>query len=304
MGIRGVIPIFKGAEAIMQLEVGVGLVGNKTTIKFSGDPGGATGEIDNVFTSRLGYVGVKTKYGQITWGKQWSVYSDIGGWTDNYNAFGGEASGTYSARTDGATSGTGRASNCLQYRLNLSFLEIGIQSQDRNISDSNKAFADTYGASLVFKTRFGLKFGAAFDKVRDGIMNPATGKPKYGDEAMIAGVYYNSGHFTGTFTASSFKNHEIDDLGYYFSGLGFELYSEYRFLEKWNIYGGFNYLDPEADGPSGNYRISYADIGSSYRFGKSSKVFIELRLDSSRNHDGSNPDLSTVGFGMFFDFGY
>ncbi len=53
MGIRGAIPVTRGIEAIMQLEVGVGLVGNKTTIQFHRDPGGAVGEVDNVFTSRL-----------------------------------------------------------------------------------------------------------------------------------------------------------------------------------------------------------------------------------------------------------
>ena len=61
MGIQGAIPIIEGLDAIMQLEVGIGLVGNKTTIKFSGDPGRAYGEIDNVFTSRLGYVGIRSK---------------------------------------------------------------------------------------------------------------------------------------------------------------------------------------------------------------------------------------------------
>lgn len=304
MGIKGALPISPGIDAIMHLEVGVGLVGNKTTIRFSGDPGGATGEVDNIFTSRLGYAGIKTKFGQFTWGKQWSVYSDIGGWTDNFNAFGADASGTYSARTDGSASGSGRPSNCFQYRLYLDFMEVGIQAQNRNLTDSNQAFADTYGASLVLKTNFGLKFGAAYDKVRDGISNPDAGKPKFGDEAWVAGAFYYSARITATFTGCRFMNHEIDDLRNYFSGYGLELYSEFRFPKKWSVYGGFNYLQPEDGSPAGEFRIQYLDIGSAYRFGRTSKVFIEIRLDDSRNHDGSIPDLSTVGFGMFYEFSY
>lgn len=304
MGVKGVVPVTKGIDAIMQFEVGVSLVGNKTKIRFGGDPGGAVGEVDNVFTSRLGYAGIKTRYGQFTWGKQWSVYSDVGGWTDSYNGFGAEASGTYSARTDGSISGSGRASNCFQYRLNLKFLEVGLQAQNRSISDSNKTFSDTYGASLIIKPIAGLKIGAAYNKVRDGVPDPEAGKPKIGDEAFVAGFYYYLENFTATFTAAKFKNHEIDDLGNYFSGYGLELYTEYRFKKRWNVYGGFNYLKPEPDGPAGLYRISYIDLGSAYKFGRSSRVFLEIRLDNGKNHDGTLADTGAIGFGMFYEFGY
>lgn len=306
MGIRGRIPIIKGIDALMQLEIGVGLVGNKTTIKFSGDPGGAYGEIDNVFTSRLGYAGIRTEYGQFTWGKQWSVYSDIGGWTDNYNAFGGEASGTYSASTDGAISGSGRASNCFQYRLPSKFFELGAQVQNRNITDSSTAWADTYSFSLVLKPVPGLKFGAAYDKVRDGVQypDPDLNKPKYGDQSWVSGLNYNSKRFTVLFTSCIFKNHEKDNLGNYFSGYGLEMYLEYRYRENWRFYGGFNDLQPTGNGIAGKYDIQYLDFGSAYCFGRSSKVFIETRLDDSKNHDGSRARIGAVAFGMFFEFGY
>jgi predicted porin len=304
MGIKGAVPVIKGVDAIMQLEVGVNLVGTKTTIKFNGDPGGATGEVDNVFKSRLGYVGFRTKYGQFTWGKQWSVYSDIGGLTDCYSAFGGEASGTYSAGTDGAVSGSGRASNCYQYRLSLKYIDAGVQVQNRNITDSAKAWADTYGASLMFKTPFGLKFGAAYDKVRDGIQNPDLNQPKYGDDAWAAGFIYDSKQLFITFASSIFNNHEKDNLGNYFSGYGLELYTEYRFRGKWKFYGGFNYLQPTGDDIAGKYRIKYLDLGSAYCFGRTSKVFIETRLDNSMDHDGTRSRISVIAFGLFYEFGY
>jgi predicted porin len=304
MGIRGAIPVTRGIEAIMQLEVGVGLVGNKTTIQFHGDPGGAVGEVDNVFTSRLGYAGIRTKYGQFTWGKQWSVYSDIGGWTDNFCAFGGEASGMYAAGTDGSMSGTGRASNAFQYRLSLDFMDVGIQTQNRQMTDSNATFADTYGASLIFKTGFGLKIGAAYNKVQDGIMNPEAGDPKYDDEAMIAGLSYDRGQVVANFTASKFHNHEKDDLGNFFSGYGLELFCKYSFLERWNVYGGFNYLQPDDKTEAGDYRIANVLIGAYYRYGKTGKLFVETRLDDRTRHDGSRAHYSGVAFGLFFEFGY
>ena len=304
MGIRGAIPVTRGIEAIMQLEVGVGLVGNKTTIQFHRDPGGAVGEVDNVFTSRLGYAGIRTKYGQFTWGKQWSVYSDIGGWTDNFCAFGGEASGMYAAGTDGSMSGTGRASNAFQYRLSLDFMDVGIQTQNRQMTDSNATFADTYGASLIFKTGFGLKIGATYNKVQDGIMNPEAGDPKYGDEAMIAGLSYDRGQVVANFTASKFHNHEKDDLGNFFSGYGLELFCKYSFLERWNVYGGFNYLQPDDKTEAGDYRIANVLIGAYYRYGKTGRLFVETRLDDRTRHDGSRAHYSGVAFGLFFEFGY
>lgn len=304
MGIKGKIPIINGIDAIMQLEVGVGLVGNKTKIKFNGDPGGATGEVDNVFTSRLGYIGISTNYGQFTWGKQWSAYSDIGGQTDMFNAFGAEASGTYSANSDGAISGSGRASNCFQYRLMKKYIEFCAQVQNRNITDSSTAWADTYAFSLILKPIKGLKFGAAYDKVRDGIQNPDLTQPKYGDQAWSAMIFYDSKPFNAIFTSSIFDNHEKDNLGNYFSGYGLEMYLEYRLRDHWRFYGGFNYLQPTGNGIAGDYCIQYIDFGSYYRFGKLSKAFIETRLDDSRNHDGSHSRLSAVAVGIFFDFSY
>jgi predicted porin len=304
MGIKGVIPVINGIDAILQLEVGVGMVGNKTQIKFNGDPGGAVGEVDNVFSSRLGYVGIKTKFGQLTWGKQWSAYSDIGGQTDMYNAFGAEASGTYSAGTDGAISGSGRASNCFQYRLYSKYLETTLQVQNRNITDSTTFWADTYGISLILKPLSVLKFGAAYNKVRDGIQNPSVYKPKYGDDAWSTMIFYNSKPFNAIFTASIFNNHEKDNLGNYFSGYGLELYCEYRFNDHWRFYGGFNNLQAQNNSIAAEYCIQYIDIGSFYAFGRSSKLFLEARLDDSRNNDGSHSRLSAIAFGMFFDFYY
>jgi hypothetical protein len=221
-----------------------------------------------------------------------------------YNAFGAEASGTYAAGTDGAISGTGRASNCFQYRLFRKYIEATAQVQNRNITDSSTYWADTYGISLTIKPLSQLKFGAAYNEVRDGIQNPDLYESKYGDKAWSTMIYYNTKVFNAILTGSFFKNHEKDNLGNYFSGRGLELYCEYRFRNHWLFYGGFNDLQPEENSIAGDYCIKYIDLGTAYVFGRSSKIFIETRIDDSRNNDNSHSRLSAIAFGMFFDFKY
>ena len=304
LGIKGRIPIVKGIDAIAQLEVGVNIVGNMTKIPFSGDPGGAVGEINNAFTSRLGWAGIDTKYGSFTWGKQWSPYYDIGIWTDMFYAFGGNASGTYAAGTDGAVPGTGRSSNAFQYRLKTTYVNIGLQVQNRNLTDSSGGYADTYGGSVIFKSSIGLKAGVSYIKVRDGITNPSIYEPKVGDESFIAGIMYDDGRFYIAADYCNFTNHEIDDLRNYYSGFGIEFFTQYKFHEHWAVYGGFNYMHPKDESVAGEYKLSYLDIGSNYSFGKSSCVFMELVLSDSRLHDGTPYRRSGIAIGMYFNFGY
>lgn len=69
-----------------------------------------------VFGNRLGYLGIDlSKYGKITFGKQWSVYRDVTAYTDRFNVFGGRASATFTGGTDGfVRNRTSRSINNLQ----------------------------------------------------------------------------------------------------------------------------------------------------------------------------------------------
>jgi len=302
IGFKGRIPITAGIDAIARLEVGVGLIGNKTKIRFNGDPGGTVGEIDNVFTSRLGFVGIETKYGSFCFGKQWSVYYDVASFTDMFYAFGADASGIFAAGTDGSISGTGRAANAFQYKVSNKTIAFGMQFQNRNISPASQLYLDTYAASLIVTTGFGLKAGIAYNKVRDGIDTALSNQPKAGDEALIAGLKYSNDRIYLAADVCSFTNHEKDDLGNYFSGMGLEVFGQYRILVKYAVYGGCNFLMPESAELTDKYRLSYVDAGVSYDFGKASKIFAELKLEDSKNHDGSDRQSSVVGFGMYFNF--
>ncbi len=304
LGINLRTNITPGIDAIGQLEVGVNMVGTKTKIEFNADPGGAVGEIDNIFTSRIGWVGIKTQFGQLTWGKQWSVYYDIGQFTDAFNGFGGDASGTYAAGTDGSISGTGRPANSFQYRFLHNYFALGLQVQNRSISPNSKNYADTYALSLLIKPVKNLQFGGAYNQVRDGVAKPDKTEPRLGDESMIAGIQYDNQRFKVSFTATSFTNHEIDERRVYFSGYGYEFHSQYHFLKKWSVYTGFNYLLPKSGEPVGDYCLRYLDLGASYSFSKSNLVFIEIKLDDSNDSTGTAINESIAAFGLFLNFGH
>lgn len=296
--------ITKGIDAIGQLEVGVNLVDTQTKIVFNADPGGAVGEVDNIFTSRIGWVGIDTKFGQLTWGKQWSVYYDIAQFADAFYAFGGDASGAFAAGTDGSISGTGRPANAIQYRFIHDYFGIGLQVQNRFISPNYKKYADVYAVSLVIKPLENFQLGGAYSKVRDGIFDPDTTEPRLGDEAMIAGVQYDNRRLNVSVTASSFTNHEIDENRNYFSGYGVEFFTQYRFLEKWSVYSGLNFLQPKSDQPVGDYTVRYVDAGASYSFSKNSLAFVEIKLDDSKNSDGTAGKNSIFSFGLYLGFEY
>ncbi|MDY0138047.1 MAG: porin [Thiomicrospira sp.] len=296
--------ITKGIDAIGQLEVGVNIVGTQTKIVFSADPGGAVGELDNIFTSRIGWVGIDTKFGQLTWGKQWSVYYDIAQFTDAFYAFGGDATGAFAAGTDGSISGTGRPANAFQYRFLHDYFGVGFQVQNRFISPNYKNYADVYAVSLIIKPVENLRFGGAYSKVRDGIADPDITQPHLGDEAMIAGVQYDNRRVNVSVTASSFTNHEIDENRTYFNGYGVEFYTQYRFLEKWSVYSGLNFLQPKSDQLVGDYTVRYVDVGGSYSFAKNSLAFIEIKFDDSKNSDGTAGRSSIFSFGLYLGFEY
>lgn len=304
LGIKLRTNITSGIDAIGQLEVGVNMVGTKTKIQFNADPGGAVGEIDNIFTSRIGWVGISTRFGQLTWGKQWSVYYDIAQFTDAFYGFGGDASGTYAAGTDGSISGTGRPANSFQYRFAHDYFALGLQVQNRSISPNSKNYADTYAMSVLIKPARNLQFGAAYNQVRDGVAEPDKTEPRLGDEAMVGGIQYDNQRLKVSFTATSFTNHEIDEQRRYFSGYGYEFYTQYRFLQKWSVYTGFNYLQAKKGQPVGDYCLSYLDVGASYSFSESSLVFVEIKFDDSQDSTGTPINESIVAFGLFLNFGY
>ncbi len=300
IGINGKTNVTKKINAFALLELGVNGIDNNLDLVFQADPGGSVGELNNTVTSRLGAIGFETPAGSISLGKQWSPYYDVGGFSDLSMAFGGEAQGTYACGTDGGIAGTGRAANSLQFRTKYKFFKIGLQAQFRDVSKRDVKFADTYAASLIYANPVGISLGVAYNKVLDGADDPDINQVKKGDEAAIAGLFFQKKSFTVGGTFSVQKNHERDDEGCYFDGNGCELFLIYEFLRHWSALTGMNYLKPYGNA-HGEYQIKYAMFGLSYYFTKTSLVFLETKIEDSRYVNGARRK-SILGFGIHYDF--
>lgn len=300
IGIKGKTNVIKNINAFILLELGVNGVDNNPELVFHGDPGRSVYELNNTITSRLYSIGFETPLGNISWGKQWSPYYDVGGFTDLSLAFGAEAQGSFPCNSDGGLAGTGRAANSLQIRTNFNDIKIGLQAQFRDLNQSDVKFADTYAASLIYANSNGISLGIAYNKVLDGGDDTIQNLPPKGDEAAIAGLYLQKKGVTIGATFSVLKNHESDDKNNYFDGNGYELFILYEFHKKWSALSGMNYLKPYGNA-HGDYQIKYFMIGLSYYFTKTSLVFLETKIEDSKNVDGSRRK-SILGFGIHYDF--
>ena len=106
-------------QALAKLEWGVQLSNTDNQIFVNHNGLTSTGPADEAIWLRQGFVGFEhDDYGRFTLGKQWGVSYDIGGVTDWFEIFGASAQGTYNFGTDGGFSGTGRAEQAFQYRVN------------------------------------------------------------------------------------------------------------------------------------------------------------------------------------------
>lgn len=307
IGINGDLPFAdERYGAFATVEFGISMVSSPNQLQFNADPGGGVGQDGDTISSRLGLAGIRTPIGSFIWGKQYSTYYDVGGWTtDQSFVFGGEASGVYNNGTDGGPSGTGRSDKAAQYRVGFGPIRLGLQAQNRNTPDNPNShdFGDTVGGSLVYQGKSGLSAGIAYQEVRDGVEDPEDGFPTVGDKATIFGLRYQTEklYLGGLYSVTD--QHETDDLGNFFDGKGVEFYGRYLVRESIKIEGGWVYLNPDS-GQAGDYQLNYGYAGVGYLFGQRRKgaVWLEYRLDDSKNNDGSDLRNNLFSGGVTFDF--
>lgn len=302
IGFKGTIPLGdSGASVFARAEVGMRLVKSDSRVIFGGDPGHPEGQANGVFSARLGILGVESRLGTFTWGKQYSTYYDIGSWTDQCYAWGGEAQSSFPGGTDGGVSGTGRADQCFRYQSPKRPFTVAVQVQNRNLTGGNVKFADTFGASLAWDVTANFSVGAAYNQVRDGVAAPDSGEPREGDRATIGGVKFSRDGWYAAATYARFFDHDQDDAGTWFSGHGVEFILSRQLKERWQVYGGFNVKEPDGS-YAGLYRMRYLDLGVSYSFYRNSYFFLELKPEHSRNADGSDGRRTCLGGGIYFSF--
>jgi len=293
------------------VEFGTNLVDKDEIIVFRSDPGAEYTEEGNAIFSRLGYMGVSTKYFSFSVGKQWSVYYDVSSFTDQFYAFGAEGSATFNLNSDGGISGTGRANRVFILRSKLKGpFKIALQAQNRDISDNHRTFADTYGASIRYEPQMGLLLGFSLNIVRDGVENPAFNQPKIDDRAFIGAIGFIRNNFHVAYSFSKFHNHEKlninDTVSLFFSGYGMEFFVGYNFTKsrRWRAATGLNLLQPEKNSQAGLLRRLYYICEVSYNFSKSSYIFTTAKINNSSDINGLVDTVSIFAMGLRFSFGY
>jgi len=264
---------------------------------------------ESVFT-RLAYVGLQTKQLTLAYGKNWSTYYQVASFTDRFDSLGGEAHGVYNAGTDGGLSGTGRANNVLQSRLNLD-----ISSADKIVKKINLNFqlqngeaipnlvyakyGTAYGVSTIIETVNNLSLGLAYSRAKVDLncnqQQSCMGLSGDMRAFLIGTQWYNNDWFIGLSYSNADNLHATDD-NYYFSGQGSELYVQYQFTHNFWLLAGLNKLKPDKhQAQAENYQLDYTVFGLRYSFdGFARMLYIESRLDNGSNANGDDQNNQII----------
>jgi predicted porin len=256
-----------------------------------------------VFNSRLAYFGIANeKLGSLTFGKQWGVYYDLAGYTDNFSLFGGSANGVWTGGTDGGWKGTGRADNSVQYRNTIGPVEIAAQTQLFKNTES-------YGLSLQYHIPMGLTIGAAYNDA--GIAAPIQEIVQdIGNRTsnFIAGVNYTKGKYYGAFTFSvNDDNIIIVDTGYAVSlpSYGYEVSLKYTPSTRWSFEGGLNLVKARESlyiYPDKSVLVQFI-LGANYFITPQTDIYIIGRVSNAQYEEFSNY-VNAFAFGFRYDFNF
>ena len=259
---------------------------------------------------RLGYFALKYGDESIIAGKYWSAYYDIAGFTDQYMAYGSQASGAFNSGTDGSLSGTGRAYDMIQVRTNKETYDgtIQVQLKHDTLSDLNSSYNYTVAGSFIYKGWEGIKAGVSvdygkFDHLTSDMLNIGID----GNElSSIAGLSYKKDKYGVNAVLSYTKNHMSDDNGTYFDGVGAELYMSYDIDESFRLAGGGNWLIPRDKNYEGEFSIEDIILSVQYTFGQKTfddVVYLEVSLPSGKLADGERRDVSVaIGLRYLLDY--
>jgi len=255
---------------------------------------------------RLSYLALKYLDNSMIVGKYWSAYYDIAGFTDQFMAYGAQASGAFNSEP----SGTGRADKMLQVRTEKDTYHVTLQTQFKHdaLNDWNMDYDYTLAGSLVYKGLQDFKLGAAinygrFDEITPQMRNDGIDGA---DFSSIIGLTYKKNSFGVSTVLSYTQNHMSDDQGVYFDGIGAELYMQYDIDDDIRVAGGGNWLFPEDNEYNGMYSIKNLIFSLQYTFGEKTfddLVYMELSLPNGKFADGESKNASiTIGLRYLFDY--
>jgi predicted porin len=259
------------------------------------------GESGNSFFKRLLYVGLESPGYFLTYGKSWSTYYKVAGFTDRFAGTGGDASGTYNAGTDGGATGTGRAQEVIQTRLHIGKLPEGIgikpfnlnlqvqQGQPIPLVDGAR-YGTAVGLSAIHQVRPEFSVGIAYNFAEiNNLDDPAirlAGLEGNAQAILVGTRHFGEKWYLGT-VISRLLNIETTDQSTYFDGWGWELYGQYQLREKIWLTGGWNYLRPDSGRLSGDYEVKYGVLGLRYSHdGFQNMIYANVKFDGGHLTDG------------------
>jgi hypothetical protein len=271
---------------------------------------------DSVF-KRLLYVGLETPDTYLIYGKNWSTYYRIAGYTDRFSVAGGSASGAYNANTDGGDSGTGRANDVLQTRILMDIfpaswgitpfnINLQVQQSQPIPAVSGQMYGNQFGLSAVLMTENNYTIGFAYNQANiSNLDNPAvqaagiTGN----DQNLLIGTRWFNKRFYFATVVSRLLNHMTTDEQVYFDTWGWEVFSSYRLDNKFTVTAGLNYLRPDSDQAQvGEYKLQYEILALRYNFEDLTRyVYVEAQIDQGRLTDGT-PVGNTYYVGVQWNF--
>jgi len=301
-----------------RLEVGFNLLDNLDLIF---DPGGqGEGTFGEDMFERLAYVGLETPKTFFLYGKNWSTYYQVASFTDRFQGAGAGASGTFNAGTDGGPSGTGRADQVFQTRIQIDHpwgpfstykpFSLNVQFQPGEKIPHARDFRYEYGlgGSAILERTDNIKIGIAANyshispdalKVLRfiGIDND--------DLAILLGAQWFGEKYYIASTLSWLTNHMATEDGIYFDAWGSELYGHYQLTDRVWFVGGWNYLTPlSGEHQAGDYTLQYVILGLRYTFKEFKQmVYANIRFDRSKLYSTKSEGVGNVyTIGLRWDF--
>ncbi|MGZ9897810.1 porin [Shewanella gaetbuli] len=311
-----------GWAAFAKFEWGVNPFGN-SEIVYNSDSRFESSS-DEFLNNRLGYVGLSHDvYGSLSLGKQWGVWYDLVGATNNPIVWDGNASGTYTYnKADGAINGTGRGDKTIQYRNTFGKFSLGVQMQlkqnsfdlvtdDPTIQPINGLttttsigsveYGNTFGLSAMYQVTDKFNVGVAFNtgEFDADLIGGASFEAR--DEIYGIGVTYGGWdekgfHFAANYNENEF--HDTDNLGRMIeSGRGLESLVAYNFDNNIRIFAAYNVLDADTimTAEEGEvFKRQFMTAGVHYTWDNNIILYLEGRLDNS-DFSGPNEAAQKIG---------
>jgi predicted porin len=270
-------------------------------------------QADQVFAARLGYVGMDLgRYGRLAVGKQWGVNTDVAFYTtERFNVFGSEASGTYTAGTDGGPTGTGRADQLITYHNTLfDHVRVGGQLQFRQ-ADNGRA-VDGYGMSVQILLP-GAAAGVAYTRANygDDIKTNVPGLSDDG-EFVIAGAQVDRGIVQAGVVFLRQRNGDLARLALPdgTEAVGFDARGLETFLRinapRFAPYGGaVSYRADDSALVARDFRTRYFVAGAEIGITGSTFAYVEARIfDDSIGPQGEETGFDVLTVGVHYGFSF